>query len=68
MLTWLRHWRDRRDSARAAVVTARQQERDAEAAELAALRKRAHDQRAALHVLEWQADVKGRRTGRTEPS
>lgn len=28
------------------------------------LRKRLHDQRARLHVLEWQADIQGRRTGR----
>lgn len=26
------------------------------------LAKRLHDQRAQLHVLEWQADVQGRRT------
>lgn len=27
------------------------------------LAKRLHDQRARLHILEWQADVEGRRKG-----
>jgi hypothetical protein len=42
-------------------VAASSSEASDEAREKASLEQKLHDQRAWLHVIEWQADVRGRR-------
>lgn len=60
-MKWWRRWTRLRDCAAAEAqrAAAAQREDDMEQTK-AELRQRLHDANARLHVLEWQADVKGR--------
>lgn len=61
VVTRIRRWLHR---AQEAIALEPSTERAADDAIKADLQRRVHDQRAALHVLEWQADVRGRRAGK----